>query len=264
MKTVIKYELVNYLRTRRFYILLGITVALSGLLTAVVGHYRPQSFLSSPLAFYSNWWGMGATYILILSGIFFGGDAISGEFQNKTGYFIVVNPIKRSTIYAGKWFASFIASLAIFVTFALFTIANGMYYFWLEVPYQFGLSMVFSVLYLMAILGVTFLLSSVFKSSSVSILVTAILFIFAFSLIQTLVSNLAGMEPWFMLTYGAEIIGNVLKDPYPSHIVEIPIGPNLRFTVYNATIFEGVIIMGAYFVVCAILGLLIFERRDFA
>lgn len=263
LKIVAKYELMNYLRTRRFYVLLAITLIISCLLTAAVALYQPAGFLSSPLGFYSSWWGLAVTYILILSGIFFGGDAISGEFQNKTGYFLVVNPIKRSTIYAGKWVAAFIASLAIFGVFVAFTVVNGAYYFGLDVPYQFGLSLTFSVLYLMSILGVTFLFSAIFKSSSISILVTAILFLFAFSLTQTLVSNLAQMEPWFLITYGAEIIGNVLKDPYPAHVVTVQLG-RVTFTTYNAPILNGIAIMSAYFVVCAALGLLIFERRDFS
>lgn len=263
LKTIAKYELMNYIRTRRFYVLLTITLIMSGLLTAAVALYQPAGFLSSPLGFYSSWWGMAATYILILSGIFFGGDAISGEFQNKTGYFLVVNPVKRSTIYAGKWVAAFIASLAIFSAFVAVTVANGAYYFGLDVPYQFGLSLAFSVLYLMSILGVTFFFSAIFKSASISILVTAILFLFAFSLTQTLVSNLAQMEPWFLITYGAEVIGNVLKDPYPAHIVTVQLG-RVTFTTYNAPILNGVAIMAAYFVVCAALGLVIFERRDFS
>ena len=71
----------------------------------------------------------------------------------------------------------------------------------------------------MAVLGFTFFFSSLFKSTSYSILVTAILFLFAFTLIETLVSALAQIEPWFILTYGAGIIGNVLDSPYPAHIV---------------------------------------------
>jgi ABC-2 type transport system permease protein len=76
---------------------------ISGLLTFVVAYYRPEWFLSSSLSFYGEWWGNAVTFVIVLSGIFFGGDAISGEFQNKTGYFAIPNPIKRSSVYIGKW-----------------------------------------------------------------------------------------------------------------------------------------------------------------
>ena len=66
---------------------------------------------------------------MILSTAFFGGDAISGEFQNRTGYFLVPNPIRRSAIYVGKWLAALMASTIILGVFALIMIGNGLYYF---------------------------------------------------------------------------------------------------------------------------------------
>jgi ABC-2 type transport system permease protein len=262
---VTKYELLNYFRSRRFFVLLIIGLAISGLLTALVGYYRPDTFLSSDLAFYSEWWGRSVTFVVILSAIFFGGDAISGEFQNKTGYFTVGNPIRRSTIYIGKWIAALVASLIIFAIYFAITVTNGFYYFGLEIPYQFWESFLFSLLYLVSVLGFTFFFSSLFKSSSMSILVTAILLLFAFSLIEVLVADLAQIEPWFLITYGAEIIGNVLMNPYPDHVISAHIrGPNSPIvTSYNVAIPEGLLILVVYFVISAILGLVLFERKEF-
>jgi hypothetical protein len=95
-----------------------------------------------------------------------------------------------------------------------------------------------------------------------SILVTAILFLFAFSLIQTLVSGLVKIEPWFILTYGSQIIGNVLTVPYPQHVTTITAGP-MSLTTYNATVPEGLAIIAVYFFVTSLLGLLLFERKEF-
>jgi ABC-2 type transport system permease protein len=264
---IMKYSLLDYVRSRRFFIMLIITVLISVLLTVLVGYYRPDSFLSSDLSFYNSWWGNTVTYVIVLSGIFFGGDAISGEFQNKTGYFGVPNPIKRSSIYIGKWLAAFIASSVILGVFTVVTVGNGLYYF-SGVPIQFVESLLFALFYLVAVLGFTFFFSSLFKSSSMSILVTAILFLFAFSLIQTLVASLVQIEPWFILTYGSQIIGNVLTTTYPAHITTSSLGPGdsgggITLTTYNATIPEGLAIMGIYFAITAILGLVLFKRKEF-
>ena len=259
--TITKYELINYFRSRRFFVLLIIGLIISALLTALVGYYRPSSFLSSPLNFYSSWWAGSITFVIILSGIFYGGDAISEEFQNKTGYFLVANPLRRSSIYIGKWLGAFIASIIMLGVFAAITIGNGIYYFGLNVPYQLWDSLLFALLYLIAVLGFTFFFSSLFKSTSMSILVTAILFLFAFTLIQTLVEGLVKIEPWFLITYGAQIITNVLVDPYPTTTTQ-GFGPN-AFTSYAATIPEGITILLAYFVATAVLGLLLFERKEF-
>ena len=260
-----KYTFLDYFRSRRFFILLAITLLISALLTFIVGYYRPASFLSSDLSFYGSWWGNSVTFVIVLSGVFFGGDAISGEFQNKTGYFGISNPIRRSSIYIGKWLAAFIAATAILGVFTVITVGNGLYYFGLNVPYQFGLSVLFAWFYLAAVLGFTFFFSSLFKSSSMSILVTIILFLFVFSLIQTLVANLVKIEPWFMLTYGAQIVGNILTVPYPPRSSVTGFGPGSRVTLttYNVPVPEGLAIIGFYFIITAILGLVLFERKEF-
>ncbi len=262
--TVTKYTLLDYLRSRRFFIMLIITALISLLLSVLVGYYRPESFLTNDLSFYSSWWGNSVTFVVILSAIFFGGDAISGEFQNKTGYFGVPNPIRRSSIYIGKWLAALTASLVMLGFFTLVTVANGLYYF-SGVPFQFAESVIFALIYVIAVLGFTFFFSSLFKSSSMSILLTAILFLFVFSLIQTLVSSLVQIEPWFILTYGSTIIGNVLTTPYPPHMSTNSFGPGGRVTLttFNASVPEGLAIMLIYFAVTAILGLILFERKEF-
>jgi ABC-2 type transport system permease protein len=262
-----KYTFLDYFRSRRFLILLIIGLLISALLTILVGHYRPASFLTTELGFYSSWWGMTATFVVILSGVFFGGDAISGEFQNKTGYFTVPNPIRRSSIYVGKWLAAFAASSIILLIFTAITVGNGLYYFGANIPYQFGESLLFSWFYLAAVLGFTFLFSSLFKTSSYSILVTAILFLFAFTIIQDVIAALAQVEPWFIITYGSGIIGDVLMTTYPAHVVTAsttgPRGAIFTITTYNPTVPEGLIIIGVYFIVTAILGLILFERKEF-
>jgi len=262
--TVTKYELVNYFRSRRFFILLIIGLMISGILTFLVAYYGISTFASSPLGFYSFWWGNSITFIIAINGIFFGGDAISGEFQNKTGYFLVPNPLRRSSVYIGKWLGAMIASLLIFATYAGITIGNGLYYFGASVPFAFGESLIFSIVYLAAVLGFTFFFSSLFKSSSMSILVTAILFLFAFSIIQLLVSTFAGIEPWFIISYGAGIISNVLTDPYPATQVIRGAGPRgADLTTFAVSIPAGLTILLGYFVITAILGLALFERKEF-
>ena len=258
-----KYTFLEYFRSRRFFILLIITLIISAILTALVGYYRPESFLSDSLSFYRSWWGNSANFVIILSGIFFGGDAISGEFQNKTGYFVVPNPLRRSSLYVGKWLSAFIAASIIFLIFAGITVGNGLYYFGANVPIQFVQSLFYAWFYLVAVMGVTFFFSSLFKSTSMSILVTAILFLFVFQLIVTLVSSLVKIEPWFIVTYGAGIIGNVLTVPYPDPLIVQHVGRNITVNIYNASVPEGLAIMGLYFIITAALGLLFFERKEF-
>ncbi|MBO0888143.1 ABC transporter permease subunit [Candidatus Bathyarchaeota archaeon] len=259
--TITKYEMLNYFRSRRFFVLLAIDLFISGLLTFLVAYYSIVTARTTVLGFFSFWWN-GIYFIIALAGIFFGGDAISGEIQNKTGYFLVAHPLRRSSIYVGKWIGAFIASMIVLGIFVAITVGNSLYYFGDNIPWAVGESFIFSILYLMAVLGLTFFFSSLFRASSMSILVTAILFLFAFSLIQDLVQGLAGIEPWFIITYGAGIILNVLSSPYPTTQRGVGLGGReLQF--YAVSIPEGIVIMLCYFVATAILGLVLFERREF-
>jgi ABC-2 type transport system permease protein len=259
---ITKYTFLDYFRSRRFLILVIITLLIGFLLTFAVAYYSPAGFRDTPLGFYSNWWGNVTTFVVILSGIFFGGDAISGEFQNKTGYFGIPNPIRRSSIYVGKWLAAFMASTVILGIFAAVTVGNGLVYFGLDVPIQFWQSLLFTWLYLVAVLGFTFFFSSLFKSSSIAILTTVILLLFGFGIIDLVASAFAQVEPWFSLTYGAGIISSVFTVPYPPHSTVVNAGP-LHITSYVAAIPEGIAIMAIYFVVTFIVGLLLFEIKEF-
>lgn len=261
--TITKYEMLNYFRSRRFFILLTIDLIISALITGLVGYYGLSSVgVTNALQFYSFRWGTPINFVTILAGIFFGGDAISGEFQNKTGYFLVAHPLRRSSIYIGKWLGALIASLMTFAVFAVITLANGAYYFGTDIPLQFIESIVFAIVYLLAVLGLTFLFSSLFKSSAMAITVTAIMFLFVFSLLEQLLNGLIGIEPWFIVTYGAGIIGNVLMDPYPTNQAIRGIGGRER-TLYAVSIPAGLAILLGYLVVSAVLGLIVFERREF-
>ncbi len=269
IRIVTKYAFLNYFRARRFYVMLVVVLLISALLTFAAAYYRPPFFgFGAPasqnpaLTFYSAFWGSFATLVVLLSVAFFGGDAISGEFQNKTGYFLIPNPVRRSVVYVGKWLAALGASTLILAAFALIALANGTYFFGTSVPYQFGESLVFAWIYLVSALGLTFTFSSLFKSSSISILMTVILLLFAFNVIDEITSVVVGIEPWFSITYAAGIMGSVLKVPYPPAQQLTPAG-RFTFTTYYASIPEGLAIMAVYFVLSAALGLWLFERKEF-
>ncbi len=270
VRTMTKYAFLNYFRSRRFYVMLVIVVLIGALLTFVAAYYRPAFFgFGTPnsqnpaLTLYSAFWGSVPTLIVLLSVVFFGGDAISSEFQNKTGYFLIPNPLRRSVVYIGKWLAALGASTLILAVFALIALANGTYFFGASVPYQFGESLVFAWIYLVSALGLTFMFSSLFKTSIISILTTVMLFLIVFDVIDTIASAVAGIEPWFSITYAGGIIANVLKVPFPLHSVTEALGRRITLTTFNASIPEGLAIMAVYFVISAALGLWLFERKEF-
>ena len=199
---IARYEILNYFRSRRFLILLVIDLLISGLLTFVVAYYGivpicgNARFRTRILRVLVD--GCVSSLIVVFCAVFFGGDAISGEFQNKTGYFLVGNP------------DSSLVNLCRKMDRLINCFLDHHRHFYrdhagerillpreLAFPRQFGEAFVFTIVYLISALGFTFFFSSLFKSSAFSILVTVILLLFGFTLIDTLVTNIAHIEPWF-------------------------------------------------------------------
>lgn len=263
-----KYAFLNYFRSRRFYVMTTIVLLMSGLLTFAAAYFRSPIFgfgvptTENPsLPFYSFWWGGFAVLVILLSAAFFGGDAISGEFQHKTGYFLVPNPMRRSAVYLGKWLAAMIASTIMLAIFALIALANGLYFFGGTVPVQYMESIAFAWFNLVAVLSLAFMFSSLFKNSAISVLMIVILLLFVFNIVDTIASLVAGVEPWFSITYAGGIISDVLTVPYPK-TASFGQGP-FRGTMFVPTIPEGLAIMAVYLIVTGAMGLYLFERKEF-
>ncbi len=265
-----RYQLREYIRSRRFVALAAIVLVIGAILTAVVAHFR-GAVISTNLAYYGTFWGGGVVFVIVLAAVFFGGDAIAGEFQNKTGYFLMGLPMRRATVYVGKFIAAFVASVAMMLLFLAILVGNGAYYFGVNLlPWQIWLSLVLALLYLAAVLGATFLFSSLFKVSAYGFVLTALLFLIGFSLIQDVVTMLVKIEPWMIISYADSTIGEVFSTNVLWGLTgtvtqsTIGMGPHaVTTTTYTAGVGEGIVIMLVYLVVTAAAGLWLFEREEF-
>lgn len=256
-----RYQLRDYLRSRRFVLMMAIIAASGAIITWALAYFRPAGLLGAPDAFYGGPWAGGVTFVIVIAGIIYGGDAIAGEFQNRTGYFLMGLPLRRASVYAGKFVAAFLASTVAVLFYLVILVGNGVYYLGtgafsdpLRLLASFGLAL----LYLLALLGTTFLFSSLFKQSVYAVLVVAVLFLFGWSILQLEVTNLARVEPWFVISYAQQVIGYPLTGA-PEHIARGPLG--LR--VYSPTLLEGIEILVGYFVLTTFAGLVLFEREEF-
>lgn len=262
-----RYQFREYLRSRRFIVLAAIVVVIGAILSSLLAYYRPAGLVGSGTAFYGSLWGGAVDLIIVLAAVFFGGDAIAGEFQNKTGYFLMGLPLRRATVYVGKFLAAFLASLSILLLFLAILLANGLYYFGGNAfPWQLGLSLVLAIVYLGAVLGATFLFSSLFKTSAYGFVLTAILFLFGFTLIGDVIVGLWNIEPWMVISYAESTIGNVFGSSVNwglSGTSTTVKAFGTTTTTWTAGIAEGVVIMLGYLVLTAAAGLWLFEREEF-
>ena len=229
-------------------ILLGMVMAIALTMTLIVARYRPHGLLSSPLAFYGGWTDYVYPLLLTIVGVFMGGDSISSEFQSKTGYSMFGNPMSRATIYWGKLLGAIFASLLALLLFEAVEVVNGAFYFGPGFPVQVLISFAATVVAVLSVLGLAFSLSSILKSGSLSMLIEAILLLFAFNLVASAVEAFSATRPWYVLTYGMALVGSVLV-------------PSLE-SVSNPTIAEGVLVMTVYFLIGSLVGLVAFQRSE--
>jgi ABC-2 type transport system permease protein len=253
-----RYQFRDYLRSRRFILMMGIVAAICAILITVVAHYRPVFLLASGPVFYATAWIGGAGVLIVFSAIIFGGDAIAGEFQNKTGYYLMGLPIKRWSVYAGKYLAAFAASLVTILVYFIVLLLAGLYFIGAgAVTAGVFESFALVMLYLGAVLGTTFLFSSLFKTSMYGVIIVAIMFLFGFSLVDVLLEALAGITPWFIINWAEAALS------YPITGLPRTAGAAMGGIIVSPTYAQGVAVMLGYFFGTTLAGLALFEREEF-
>lgn len=211
LKVVTKYELLKQFRRKRFYGAFAITL-LAIFLT--IGLYQgldlpkqigiPDQVLNQwgPEIFAIFVTSMGS--LAVLASVFFAGDAIASEFEGKTGYILFPNPVKRTTIVVGKYFACFIATATIIITAYLIS-TGALIAFYGQVPGGIIGSLSLTLMLACAIISLAFAFSSILKGGMGATIATLLAFMVVFTIVSTSLSY-AGYDPWFMPDRAADSV----------------------------------------------------------
>ena len=266
---VIKFELIKFLRSRKIRAALILTATVP-LLIYLLTNFVLDSFISQ---IYSdsgvvNDYQIFVNFVLTLSlvnVIMFGGDSLTNDFENKTGYTLFINPISRTSFLFGKFVAASIAitsfNIMFYVLASIFSYAKHS-----AIPENVLLSLVFASLFSLGLLSTSFALSSLFKRSNMS----NIAFIFLWFIVVGLVEYflvLAEIKPWWSLTYAAGIIIYIFEVPYPKDsVIDIPslLIPGQSQTIVNlipeVNLSIGVFLM--YTIVGLMISVLFYKRKQ--
>ncbi len=256
-----RYQFRNYVRAKRLWILLLITGLVIALIVGVNAYFgNPASETAKKTA---STFASFAPTLVVLTALFFGGDAIASEYQNKTGYFLLPNPIRRYVILWGKYLASLAAGVLVVLIYYLSGTVYT-YYYHSTVPVEYWYSLAYALVFLVSLLALTYMFSTFFKNGAVALVIVAILYFFVFNIIDGVI-QLTGIEPWFSITYAANIITLVFQGShmgdYPHRTVLHP-GNGITVTIYNPYIWEGVAIMLGYLLISAIISTVVFEKKE--
>lgn len=266
---VIKFELIKFLRSRKIRAALILTATVP-LLIYLLTNFVLDSFISQ---IYSdsgvvNDYQIFVNFVLTLSlvnVIMFGGDSLTNDFENKTGYTLFINPISRTSFLFAKFVAASIAitsfNILFYILASIFSYAKHS-----AIPENVLLSLVFASLFSIGLLSTSFAMSSLFKRSNMS----NISFIFIWFIVVGLVEYflvLAEIKPWWSLTYAAGIIIYIFEVPYPKDsVIDIPslLVPGQSQTIVNLipeiNLSIGVFLM--YTIIGLMISVLFYKRKQ--
>jgi ABC-2 type transport system permease protein len=198
-------------------------------------------------------------YLVIICATFFAADSIVSEYQNRTGYLIFPNPVKRSTLFFGKFAASMTAGTMVVALFyggvallSLVTLGG--------LDKGFGLSFALSVEFLVAAVAVAYLISSVLKGSTGALVLTFFLFLLIMPIIDG-VSAITNTKIEWSLTFSAGALMFVLIHPYPVDSSQAIPGFG-TFGNFYPTPEMAAIVMATYAIIAIVLSLLLFRRKQ--
>jgi ABC-2 type transport system permease protein len=200
--------------------------------------------------------------LIIIAATFFGADAIVGEYQNRTGYLMFPNPVKRQTLFLGKFAASMTAGIIVVVVFyasvvllSVFTVG--------AIDADIGLSFAFALEFTVAAMAIAYLISSVLKGTTGATVLTFFLLIMILPLVDG-ISMVAGVKLEGSVTFAAGVIQFILADPYPVDSTMDDVGAGFTIHNYYPDPALAALTMLVYAVVAIVLSLILFKRKELA
>ncbi|MBL7119142.1 MAG: ABC transporter permease subunit [Dehalococcoidia bacterium] len=198
-----KFELRKHLRRRRLLIVAALAV-LVPLIFYVDPADSADEFAFTSLRFVS--------FLIIISGAMFAGDALSGEFERKTGLLLFPTPQRRISIVVGKYVA---ALMAVFLAVSLYCLITTLQMAHLygvgEIPTELAKSYLTALIYSASVVSVIYFFSSILKRTITSTLLGFFFLLMILPIIAGVVISLDA-EPWFIVTYSAELITDVFGE----------------------------------------------------
>lgn len=268
--TTTTYYFRNYYRSRSFYLMLAISLLVSGLMAFFTLRYvnnlagiLPGLDLSSiNMATKESIFGYVWSYILIelpvFSSVFFGSSAISSEIENRTAFQIFTLPISRSNLLISKYVAAVLVTILITLIYVIVQAATFLYVF--PIPLITGFFSAFGllVIFILSMTAFTFMISSIFNKNTYAYISVFLIYFLVFNAYQIISEFLYKTTPFYLLDSAASIVEkvyiNVSLSPFNFNFSLNPVG--------GGEILQAVMVMVIYVVISIAVALILFERKE--
>jgi ABC-type transport system involved in multi-copper enzyme maturation permease subunit len=242
------FEMKKHLKRRRLLIVSAIAVLVPLLFYISIPDTANQ-FTATSLNFIS--------VLIAITAAMFAGDAISSEFENKTALMSFPTPQKRTSIMAGKYIAALIATFIIVILFyVVMSLQIMQLYGSAAIPADLWQSVLLAILYSTSAVSIVFIFSSLFKRSMSATILGFVTLMMILPVLSTVLSA-TDVEPWFIVTYSAGLISNVVGDG------GFGFGPGQNFgSVFEPSLGTGIVVMFSYMIIGFIGSMVIANRRN--
>lgn len=253
-----RFEIKKHLRGKRvliiavFAIIIPIIISIAPWLSGVDFADSAGEFASSTLAL--------IPFLIVISAVLFAGDAISSEFERKTGLLLFSTVQSRASILLGKYIAALIAILiGTSLYYAVVLLEIIIIYGLGDIPIELVQSYFIAFIYTTSILSVVFLMSSLLNRSMISTVLSFFILIMLLPAIGAAFTA-ASIEPWFILSYYSSLITNVLFTGSSGFVTNVH-GMDI-LADYSPDIYIGIAIMIAYTIVLLTSSIVLLNRKD--
>ena len=261
LRIVTGYEFLKHIRRKRLYVILGLTLVAELVVIIFVPILREAGGYPDNIMVMAFFLTVGPS-LASLGAVFFAGDAIAGEFESKTGYILLTNPVRRTTLWVGKYLACSIA-VALLMMFSYLITAVALLAIYTEIPFEMYQSFGLALLFAGAFVSVTFFFSSISKGAMGATVMTLLLVLVLFGIIESILM-FTDNPSWFLLSTGGDSIAAVYGE-YSVILGEfLPEGVELPFEMETMNIGLAAMAMAVYMVVGFITSIYISNRRQLA
>ena len=225
------------------------------LLVQQLQEYAGSELPEDPLTYISSYLSMIGMVIIISSSLF-AGSIIADDYQKGTRN-LLFPKIGKTRLLIGRIIILFLLnSLCISFYYMLISIITFIKY--AMIPISILESLGWALFYCFTLFSFVTFISSFMKSTSYSIIVSILLLLIVFTMLDS-VLMFTGIteyiEPFFLITYYENIIIHCFDMPDPRYGSPIPSGPLSEFTTWLTPsaqgAFTGMLIYSAILLICA-------------
>ena len=194
--------------------------------------------------------------ISILSAIIFSSTSLRSEYKERTGLLLFSKPIRKGSIFVGKFLTAFLTSVFMMILYCLLAVAAT--YIITDGIYDgVWLAILSSIPYIFAITGIVFFIGSLFKRGSAITLISFSILLLAGFLCDIFTTAEMINEYWFNLFYANDLIGYSYLWGTTDHLSEVLIDIGYMSPI------ESVLVMLGWGFLTGICSFLIYRTKSF-